>query len=229
MLSGDFVITLTNTTPSIYCPPDTEFEYTDGYSEFAAAVDEDGDAVFFSKAFGPDGLMVVEDGTIIWETGQGDVGGPYDVGIVATDVCESEATCVFALTVLSPMGCCQHSDYCEMMTELECMDYPGTVWYPPPYLCIEGTVCQVICGDCTGDGLVTAADVVYLIGYLFRSGPAPDPLCLGDVTCDGDVMAGDVVYLISYLFRAGEPPCTDCCGSGKAGENLEMKSVPRKP
>ena len=64
-----------------------------------------------------------------------------------------------------------------------------------------------VCGDANGDDEVTAADIVYLINYLFRGEAAPDPLEAGDANSDGAVGAGDVVYLISYLFRNGPPPC----------------------
>lgn len=66
---------------------------------------------------------------------------------------------------------------------------------------------DVLCGDVNHSGAVEAGDIVFLISYLFRSGPAPCPLLQGDVNCDGSVAAGDVVYLISYLFRGGPPPC----------------------
>jgi hypothetical protein len=56
-------------------------------------------------------------------------------------------------------------------------------------------------------GRLPAADVVYLIAYLFRYGTPPSPLQAGDVNCDGEVNPGDVVYLINYLFRDGPPPC----------------------
>ncbi len=69
----------------------------------------------------------------------------------------------------------------------------------------------VLCGDANGDGMIAAGDIVYLISYLFRSGPPPVPLCIGDANCDGAVAAGDIVYLISYLFRSGPPPCPYCC------------------
>jgi hypothetical protein len=46
-----------------------------------------------------------------------------------------------------------------------------------------------------------------MINYLFRNGPAPDPLEAGDANCDGVVDPADVVYLINYLFRNGPPPC----------------------
>jgi hypothetical protein len=61
-------------------------------------------------------------------------------------------------------------------------------------------------GDVTGDGVIDAGDVVYLINYLYRGGPAPTPLASGDTTCDGNVDAGDVVYLINYLYRSGPAP-----------------------
>ncbi|MCK4403793.1 MAG: VCBS repeat-containing protein [candidate division Zixibacteria bacterium] len=64
-------------------------------------------------------------------------------------------------------------------------------------------------GDCNGDSVVNIGDVVYLIGYLYRDGPAPDPEELGDVNCDGIVELGDVVYLINYVFKGGPPP--KCC------------------
>jgi hypothetical protein len=62
-------------------------------------------------------------------------------------------------------------------------------------------------GDVNGDGVVDLGDVVYLITYLYKSGPAPDPLEAGDANCSGLVELGDIVYLISYLYKSGPPPC----------------------
>ena len=62
-------------------------------------------------------------------------------------------------------------------------------------------------GDANGDGKVTVADVVYLISYWFKSGPAPNPLESGDVNCHGQVNPGDIMYLVNYLFKHGPPPC----------------------
>ena len=64
-----------------------------------------------------------------------------------------------------------------------------------------------ICGDVNGDGVVDVGDVVYLINYLFKSGPAPSPREAGDVNTDNNVDVGDVVYLINYLFKSGPAPC----------------------
>jgi ankyrin repeat protein len=69
------------------------------------------------------------------------------------------------------------------------------------------TVLAFVRGDANSDGVINASDVVYLINYLFISGPAPVPLQAGDCNCDGNVNASDVVYLINYLFISGPPPC----------------------
>jgi photosystem II stability/assembly factor-like uncharacterized protein len=61
-------------------------------------------------------------------------------------------------------------------------------------------------GDANGDGMIAPGDVVYLLNYLYRTGPVPEPLQAGDANCNGVVDAGDVVYLISYLFRGSAPP-----------------------
>jgi hypothetical protein len=65
-------------------------------------------------------------------------------------------------------------------------------------------------GDANGDQLVSAADVVYMISYLYRNGPAPDPLAAGDTNGDCSVTGGDVIYLLNYLFREGAPPQQGC-------------------
>jgi len=61
-------------------------------------------------------------------------------------------------------------------------------------------------GDVNADGKINTSDVVYLINYLFISGPAPVPWRAGDVNSDGGINVSDVVYLINYLFIGGPPP-----------------------
>jgi len=61
-------------------------------------------------------------------------------------------------------------------------------------------------GDITMDGVIELADVVYLISYLYRDGPAPNPLQMGDANCDGVVDLGDVVFLIKYVYKNGPVP-----------------------
>ena len=61
-------------------------------------------------------------------------------------------------------------------------------------------------GDANGDGNLSVSDVVYLVNYLFKGGPPPDPLEAGDANCDGLVNVADVIYLINYLFKGGPAP-----------------------
>jgi len=63
-------------------------------------------------------------------------------------------------------------------------------------------------GDADGDGDIDVADAVHVINYIFKGGPAPDPVDAGDANCDGDVNVGDAVYVIGYVFKGGpEPGC----------------------
>ncbi len=76
------------------------------------------------------------------------------------------------------------------------MDWFGLNRSTPPF----------IRGDVTGDMKIDIGDVVFLINYLYKSGPAPDPLEAGDVECSGRVDIGDVIYLLNYLFKSGPAP-----------------------
>jgi hypothetical protein len=61
-------------------------------------------------------------------------------------------------------------------------------------------------GDVTGDGIINIGDVVFLVAYLYKGGPAPEPGCVGDCNCDDIVNVGDIVFLVSYLYKGGPPP-----------------------
>jgi uncharacterized repeat protein (TIGR01451 family) len=61
-------------------------------------------------------------------------------------------------------------------------------------------------GDVNGDGKLSVADVIYLINYLFKGGPAPNPSSAADVNCDAKINVADVIYLINYLFKGGPAP-----------------------
>ncbi|MGB7063486.1 MAG: choice-of-anchor J domain-containing protein [Candidatus Zixiibacteriota bacterium] len=56
--------------------------------------------------------------------------------------------------------------------------------------------------------LIELGDVVFLINYVLKGGPAPDPLCMGDCdpAHDGVVDLADVVYLVQFLYQGGMPP-----------------------
>ncbi len=66
-------------------------------------------------------------------------------------------------------------------------------------------------GDANNSGVVNIIDVSYLIGYLYKHGPAPMPLAaVADVNVDHNVDILDIGYIISFLYRAGPKPlCLD--------------------
>ncbi len=68
------------------------------------------------------------------------------------------------------------------------------------------------CGNMVDDEILELGDVIFLANYLFRAGPAPNPVCKADMNCDGAQDLGDFVYLINYLYRFGNAPCSQCCG-----------------
>jgi agmatine/peptidylarginine deiminase len=68
-------------------------------------------------------------------------------------------------------------------------------------------VCTYFCGDVNRDQKVDAADVVYLLNYLYRSESEPLPSEAGDCNLDGNVDGADVVHLLNYFFKEGPAPC----------------------
>ena len=65
-------------------------------------------------------------------------------------------------------------------------------------------------GDLDGSGIVELGDVLFLISYLYKGGPAPDPKAAADVDASCEVELGDVLYLISYLYKGGPAPQPGC-------------------
>jgi hypothetical protein len=61
-------------------------------------------------------------------------------------------------------------------------------------------------GDANSDGIVDVGDPLFIIDYIFREGPAPDPMIIGDVNCDGRVNIGDSKFLLNYVFLDGPKP-----------------------
>ncbi len=65
-----------------------------------------------------------------------------------------------------------------------------------------------VCGDPNGTGTVDILDVIFLIDYKFKGGPAPAIPTSADVNHDGAINVLDIVYLIDFKFKGGpEPDC----------------------
>ncbi len=65
-------------------------------------------------------------------------------------------------------------------------------------------------GDVNADGQLDISDSVFLLAYLFASGPAPTTPCVADVNDDTSIDIGDSIYLLSYLFTQGPAPLDAC-------------------
>ncbi|MFQ6008047.1 MAG: M20/M25/M40 family metallo-hydrolase [Candidatus Zixiibacteriota bacterium] len=65
-------------------------------------------------------------------------------------------------------------------------------------------------GDVDGSGIVDFVDLVFLIDFLFKGGPAPLNLNRADVDASCLVNIADAVYLVKYLFSDGPEPHEGC-------------------
>jgi len=65
---------------------------------------------------------------------------------------------------------------------------------------------EPVLGDLNGDQILSIADVIKLLAYLYQDGE--EPWCLPMANTNGDSIIGisDAVYLLAYLFADGEPP-----------------------
>jgi hypothetical protein len=71
---------------------------------------------------------------------------------------------------------------------------------------VEATIGSFLRGDANADGTINIGDAVFLVEYIFKDGPPPDPLESGETNCDGWLNIGDITFIIAYLFRDGPPP-----------------------
>jgi hypothetical protein len=76
----------------------------------------------------------------------------------------------------------------------------------------------VLTGDVNNNGSITSADIIYLVGYVFKGGPAPLPcIAAADVNCNGSVTSADIIYLVGYVFKGGPAPCDACTSAAPCG------------
>ncbi len=71
-----------------------------------------------------------------------------------------------------------------------------------------GDVCEYVCGDPNHDELINILDIVFLINYKYKEGPAPEFMESSDVNNDTLINILDIVYLINFKYKSGPDP--DC-------------------
>jgi len=159
------------------------------------------------------------------------IGGP-EFGAISGRVTDEETGLPIVMAEITITGI-----YCIWYTDTagyyQCCDLPSGSYevnarkegyspetYPDSVMIVAGDTISGIdfsltptrVGDVNQDYEVDASDVVYLINYLFKDGPAPVPMEKGDINCDGQVTVADVVYLINYLWKEG--PLPGCSPTG---------------
>jgi hypothetical protein len=63
-------------------------------------------------------------------------------------------------------------------------------------------------GNCNGIDPINSQDIIYLVNYIFKSGPAPNPEMLCDVNCSGVTTSTDIIQMVNYIFKSGPKPCS---------------------
>ncbi len=109
----------------------------------------------------------------------------------------------------------------ECWGQMEVVDYPGA--FDPnqrPWVADWTLIDQygyLYCCETPGDvgipedGSVLVNDIVWLVDFLFKGGPAPSCAAEGDVSVpkDGSILVNDIVWLVDFLFKGGPAPA-DC-------------------
>jgi hypothetical protein len=109
---------------------------------------------------------------------------------------------------LTTTHCLKTLDYGTYFWKVKAQDVCGAERWSEQIRSLIVTGIEPLSGDVNKDGRVDLADAVFLLNYLYRSGPAPDDAEPGDVSCDGLLDVGDAVFLLNYLFKGGpEPAC----------------------
>lgn len=68
-----------------------------------------------------------------------------------------------------------------------------------------------VSGDANEDGEVKSSDIIYLVNYVLKAGPAPQPCeAAGDANGDGEVKSSDIIYVVNYVLKAGPAPADIC-------------------
>jgi hypothetical protein len=74
------------------------------------------------------------------------------------------------------------------------------------------TAATTLAGDTNADGVFTSSDIIYLVNYVFKSGPPVVVPGHGDVNCSGAVTSADIIHLVNFIFKSGAPPCSQSGG-----------------
>ncbi len=75
------------------------------------------------------------------------------------------------------------------------------------YVTIKYSPLPALKGDLNLDGVLTMADVVLMLNFVFSGDPFPAAPTAADLNCNGSLSAADIVTLLQMLFASASPPC----------------------
>lgn len=97
----------------------------------------------------------------------------------------------------------------EYYFRLEGEDAQGQVSWGETRSILFSSGYDFLLGDVDESGTITSADIVRLVNFVFKGGPAPLPVWqAGDVDGSGTLTAGDIIFLVNYVFKGGPAPGT---------------------
>jgi Dockerin type I domain/WD40-like Beta Propeller Repeat len=77
----------------------------------------------------------------------------------------------------------------------------------------NNAIAATVCGDANSNMTVNIQDITFLINFLYRQGPSPNPVKAADVNNSGLVNISDVTYMINFLYKGGpKPTCSKYLG-----------------
>lgn len=139
---------------------------------------------FSTSAADPNGNQVYY--RFMWEAGDtSSWQGPYD----------SDETCVLAHSWATD------GEYEIKAQAKDSWGFEGG-WSAP----LSVKIYSYVAGDVNGNGAVNILDVTYGINFLYKGGPAPNPMDALDANGNGDYNLLDLTYLINYLYKGGPAP-----------------------
>jgi len=74
------------------------------------------------------------------------------------------------------------------------------------------TTALTLPGDTNADGVTSAADIIFMVNYVFKGGLPPTVTDHGDANCDGLDTSADIIMLVNYIFKSGAAPCSQSAG-----------------
>ena len=68
-------------------------------------------------------------------------------------------------------------------------------------------------GDASNNGILNLLDLIYVINFLYKSGPAP--ACIDEADANGNNVLNilDVTYSINYMYKGGPAPICGTTGT----------------